>query len=451
MLELKEELQRAEKELELLKRQWVTQEAQKKRNDVRKVTKLQPLNTGLAGAAVGLDKGVEGVESASAWLQQEMERRKALLSGPKSSSRTVFKGSRHTRTLSLLSPDAGGGVARELGAFPPRLDSLPSGKRMSGDREKQFHQQRQMGRPQPVTRASTTPDLTTEVADHVDADGDLSAQGVDRETLIKGGRQMASHFKDGFWTFFEDLRQATIGDEATQAQQATGRRESAQNPRVAQKQGAKGMLTPLSRTSTISTGSTETRRPGARSPLQSRTSSARTPTAEQPSLLDMETGNFFNQQTLSTLEATPAPIKKPSSAHGKSPSKASNHSTEAWEAWTENETQQSPKDGRSSSSATSDSNTLPSTTRTSLNLNNRESLDTISSGSKGPLPWPALSSYGPLQLKRTASNLMSEWDRALTPSPGTEHTGQDDYLGLGAEAAASEMGRQGKDKEEKRD
>jgi hypothetical protein len=62
-----------------------------------------------------------------------------------------------------------------------------------------------------------------------------------------------------------------------------------------------------------------------------------------------------------------------------------------------------------------------------------------SSGSsrKDPIPWPALSNLGPKALRRTASHLMSEWERSLTPSPSKEHANQSDYLGLGAEAAAA--------------
>lgn len=55
---------------------------------------------------------------------------------------------------------------------------------------------------------------------------------------------------------------------------------------------------------------------------------------------------------------------------------------------------------------------------------------------KDPIPWPALSKLGPATLRRTASHLMSEWEKSLTPPPGQEYMGQEDYLGLSAEAAA---------------
>ena len=74
----------------------------------------------------------------------------------------------------------------------------------------------------------------------------------------------------------------------------------------------------------------------------------------------------------------------------------------------------------------------------------RESIEVLSSkardtpsGKKEPLPWPALSNLGPKALRRTASHLMSEWEKSLTPSPGKEFHGQEsaEWLGLGVNAA----------------
>jgi hypothetical protein len=58
---------------------------------------------------------------------------------------------------------------------------------------------------------------------------------------------------------------------------------------------------------------------------------------------------------------------------------------------------------------------------------------------KDPIPWPALSNLGPKALRRTASHLMSEWEKSLTPSPSKEYAERSDYLGLGAEAAAASV------------
>ena len=46
-------------------------------------------------------------------------------------------------------------------------------------------------------------------------------------------------------------------------------------------------------------------------------------------------------------------------------------------------------------------------------------------------------------LRRTASHLLNEWEKSLTPSPGQEYTGED-YLGASAEAAAFGVAGKGK-------
>ncbi|KAJ9640008.1 hypothetical protein H2199_006241 [Coniosporium tulheliwenetii] len=190
VLELKDELKQAEQELEKLKKQWANHEVLRKRNDVRRVQQLQPLNTSFASLATFQ----EDVDGSDAWLQKEMDRRKALLSGAKTSQRKVFSGSRHTRALSLLSPDK-----ESFGA----ANSQPGEARRSEDRLK---------RPGLLPRASTTSDLSTHIADAPAADP-LDMGPMQRDALLRTGKQMASEFKDGLWMFIEDLRQATIGDE----------------------------------------------------------------------------------------------------------------------------------------------------------------------------------------------------------------------------------------------
>jgi len=43
------------------------------------------------------------------------------------------------------------------------------------------------------------------------------------------------------------------------------------------------------------------------------------------------------------------------------------------------------------------------------------------------IPWPALTKLTPGNLRRTASHLMNEWERSLTPPAEDTHT-QTDYL-----------------------
>ncbi|KAK5119905.1 hypothetical protein LTR85_007231 [Meristemomyces frigidus] len=434
VLELKEELQKAEADLNKLKRQWAQHEANKKRNDARRITKLEPLQTALPSADTE-----EEAESANARAQQEMERRKALLNGGRSSNRTVFSGSRHTRTLSLLSPaSADIKPATRQPVRPTRKDSLSSATKRNPDNVPV-----RQTRPALLARASTTPDLTTEVAETADRNIDLPdnlEKGIDHEILLRTGKKMANDFRDGLWTFFEDLRQATVGDEATQHQQVMPspslRRHnstiSQASVRTAKKKDSKNSLRPSSRGSTTagSKATAETRRPSPQPKKHAKS-------ATQGALPDLASPGFWSEHGVASAQATPAKVKKSPSmrGHTKMPSKSiSVASTDAWDTWDD-----SPMDSRSSSAA-SDANTLPSTV--SGPTSPRPSIDRQGErGKQDPLPWPALSKLGPATLRRTASHLMTEWEKSLTPSPGKEFTGQEDYMGLGAEAAATTVSR----------
>lgn len=295
-----------------------------------------------------------------------------------------------------------------------------------------------------MARASTTPDLTTEVAQTVDYEGGLPDnldKAVGHEDILRTGKKMANDFRDGLWTFFEDLRQATVGDEAELAGQqvmpghspqirrhnSTLSTASTASVRTARKKDSKNSLRPSSRGSTTTAAGNkervEARRP---SPNQAR---KHVKSATQGALPDLADPTFWTEHGITTAQTTPATVPKKSPTvrgHAKTASKAiSSASSDAWDTW-----EDSPKDSRSSSAA-SDVNTLPSSV--SGPTSPRSSAE-----KKDPIPWPALSKFGPATLKRTASHLMSEWEKSLTPSPGKEYTGQEDYLGLGAEAAATQ-------------
>ena len=419
VLELKEELQRAETELKKLKKSWANHEVYKKKNDVRMLAKLEPVNT-----APSTPVSQEDDDGSGAWLQQEMERRKALLSGTRTSSRTVFSGSRHTRTLSLLSPTRTADGTMPLVKHPPRQDSLKAVAKKKSTESQRPPLQHSSSLMSGTSSYSTTPDITAEVDRSTDIEIDLTQANVDREVLIKHGKKMATDFKDGLWTFWEDLRQATVGDEATQSTPATARRQ----PSIQTLKSNHRDSSRASRGSNASKASTETKKPPTRSPANRRPSPIQV--VESP-LIDT-TGNFWTEAGLPIPDATPAPIKK-ASKHSKTPSVAPSvaSSIDAWDTWDDN----TPKDSRSSSSATSDSVTQASTNATSPRHSTGPSRDeshkhatngeTVEEKEKDPIPWPALSKLKPTSLRRTASHLMSEWEKSMTPEPGQEFRGNE--------------------------
>ena len=189
VLELKEELEKAEDELDNLKRQWASQEATKKRNEVQHVEQLQPFTTSLSRGLISRD--AEMITAA-----RDAERPRMSPSPTKPFQRTVFSGSRHARTLSLLSPK----------------ESL----RASGSRPRDWEG---MGYESVTARCSeettSIPDLNTSTDGS--SDSFMCRHDPPKDIFLETGKQLVGDFRQGLWTFFEDLRQVTVGDEAVRS------------------------------------------------------------------------------------------------------------------------------------------------------------------------------------------------------------------------------------------
>ncbi|KAK3945789.1 hypothetical protein QBC46DRAFT_60580 [Diplogelasinospora grovesii] len=186
VLELREELSRAESELTKLKKQYATHEAHRKRTERRHVEPLRPLGP----------HSEAQLEDPATRRSVELDRRRALLLGQHTqhitgerSGRRVFSGA-HTRTLSLLSP------TRPTNGFPLHEDRPTAGhvKSKSGENDTQ---------PYPNRYAPVTPAQLSKRAS-------WAPRSVHQASGVK---QLAEDFKAGLWTFVEDLRQATVGEE----------------------------------------------------------------------------------------------------------------------------------------------------------------------------------------------------------------------------------------------
>lgn len=242
VLELKEELSRAENELTALKKQWAIYEAGKKKNEIKgaptrsgSVKAPHTHNRATSVVDVGTGLGLSGVDDNASEDKVEAEREKMreLLrermlgrlpntentqSGHANSKKNqrVFSSSRHTRTLSLLTTNT---TKNEQNGS---LDNVTHGKTsLDSARE-----------PSPNTPASSTnrnsiPPLTRsnstlEALSLGKTYKDLATaatrknlpQGLSPEQFVKQGKQMVDGVRDGLWNFFEDIRQATVGEEA---------------------------------------------------------------------------------------------------------------------------------------------------------------------------------------------------------------------------------------------
>jgi hypothetical protein len=188
VLELREELSRAESELNRLKGQWTIHEAHKKRAEIRNVEPMRPIAP-----------QADTPDDPATRRSTDLDRRKALLLGQQGQQNTptqhqhrrrVFRGA-HTRTLSLLSPTKPSGEGFAVHEDLTRAETWKPSTR-EADLPRASHYSTIY--PTPLSkRASWAP------------------RSVHQQT--SGVKQIAEDLKTGLWTFMEDLRQATVGEE----------------------------------------------------------------------------------------------------------------------------------------------------------------------------------------------------------------------------------------------
>lgn len=214
VLELKEELEKAEHDLAFLKRKWAQHEASKKRAEIRHAEPMQPLQAEVS-------EGDKPDDDAKSVLQStEIDRRRLALSNtPRETRRRVFTG-HHTRALSLLSPDR---PTHALQSFPPVRETSADARAIDGSA---------------MPRSTTLPDASHGIRR-------ISANRMNRHsyqgTATHGVKQIAEDVKAGLWTFLEDLRQATVGDEAVTGTSRSSHLDGS-SPSSLNRRGSKGSL-----------------------------------------------------------------------------------------------------------------------------------------------------------------------------------------------------------------
>ncbi|KAF3165266.1 hypothetical protein TWF788_000787 [Orbilia oligospora] len=177
VLELKEELLKADVELEKLKRKWALHEATRKRSESATVEQIR-----------NLELADENKKHA---------RRKSIGAARSSKRTTTFNdNTKHQRTLSLLAPNG-----QQAHSFPQPADvdeplkpTLPR-------------------RANTVKETSSNSMLYESGYEKSIYEPRTGKRVGHQEALIATGKQMAEDFKEGLWTFIEDLRQATVGEE----------------------------------------------------------------------------------------------------------------------------------------------------------------------------------------------------------------------------------------------
>ncbi|KAL4773443.1 hypothetical protein BDW60DRAFT_185192 [Aspergillus nidulans var. acristatus] len=429
VLELREELHRAEAELDSLKKQWSTSEKTRKRTEINhRAEAMLPLRSpdrvpdGSAASAHSRETSVSGSANSAVppqvRLSRELERRQSVLavaangSAVSANGRRVFQGS-HTRALSLLSPTTGSmsGKSSESSSGqgendrvgrPPRSATMPSVDRVP-------------------TRTPTVPteDMVTQWRKA------MPGSPASRDILVRTGKQMASDLREGLWTFLEDIRQATVGDEGINATESR-----TMQPRKRDSSSTSRSRDRLSvQTGSGSGGDKASSRSslGRKSPGSTK---ATTGTGKGSKSADID-ASFWSEFGIDYSSGQqPANARRipstPSGANSRDQHKSSVPTTldvdETWDDWdsTPQPTKKShtPSSSRSTIESRQDHSpvTQASSPRTSTSFGDWHHDIPDPSVSDG-IPWPALTQAAPSKLNRTASNLMAEWERSLSPSP----------------------------------
>ncbi|KAL3262145.1 hypothetical protein ABHI18_003073 [Aspergillus niger] len=399
VLELREELHRAETELDSLKKQWASSERTKKRAEISyRAEPLIPLrspdqtpershrrNPSLSGSA--------SPSLAHARLSRELDRRHSLRAAAtqgttvSANGRRVFRGS-HTRTLSLLSPVSVSGDGRaasesETNSVNGRIGRSPRSATL----------------PSSVERSAGSGDSSKPTEDMI-AQWRNTMPPPSREALMRTGKQMASDLREGLWTFLEDIRQATVGEEGISATESRG-------------------VPPVRKRDS----SSSTSRSRDRLSMQGgRTSRAGTKYSGKDSNSADIDASFWSEFGIDTAGQKSRSARGASSTPSGRIEQGDSHIPDVednWE-WDSPKKTHTPSSSRSTLESKQDQSpmTQNSSPRTSTSFGDwralHESIVPDPSVSDG-IPWPAITKLAPSKLTRTASNLMAEWERSLSP------------------------------------
>jgi hypothetical protein len=193
VLELREELNKAETELTKLKRQWANHEANKTRMEI-----LNPGSFIAPQRVLGSDRG--GALSSPTNREEYQRRQKTANSA--AAGRKILPSQRHQRTLSLLSPERA-----DFRQPFPRPSDVEEGE------EPPSRKRHSMITPSVASETATSAAAAAAAARAQSLDLPSDRPKNSQESFITTGQQIAADFRDGLWSFLEDLKQVTVGDD----------------------------------------------------------------------------------------------------------------------------------------------------------------------------------------------------------------------------------------------
>lgn len=249
VMELKEELLKAETGLLNLKKQWAVFESKKKNAEL----KSKPMRTGQANSknvanGSAEEEELERMKKREAREKERKMRELALMesataggdkpnaNGGKGKGGRVLAG-RHTRTLSLLQNTGGNNNENPEGEAQQKTRSESATTPLDEAKNNPKRQPRKsISRQQTLQELIATSATGAAQLNFGKTYKDLAHAGrkslpPGTDDLVKQGKQVYDGINQGFWSFVEDIRQATVGDEAINGPAPTEQRREVRQKR----------------------------------------------------------------------------------------------------------------------------------------------------------------------------------------------------------------------------
>ena len=257
VLELRDDLHRAETELEMLKKRWAVGEAKRKNAEIRRAAmRTRRASGGMNGGGQRASPVGAGIATAQEDRQKMMERRRSMMgkgtratragslgggahagqvsagvheNANKRPQQRLFSGGRHARTLSLLATPATKNMSEESSRHSQ--DQLRNGNEVqaapverwgsAGDAGSQTNGMRISNTESPIDVSTTNRPFNRALHSNIPNNNRRSTPPVPpgAEIWVRQGQKVAEGLKEGLWSLFEDIRQATVGEEGVSGPQ----------------------------------------------------------------------------------------------------------------------------------------------------------------------------------------------------------------------------------------
>ncbi|KAL8953837.1 MAG: hypothetical protein Q9222_000346 [Ikaeria aurantiellina] len=387
VLELRDELKKAEDELLRLKKQWATHEAVRKRNEFRHLEQLQRIK--IAKETPGRDNreqdeqrnpldrtGYPAERSSIPDLLPYKDSRPQVgpHAGTRQTQRKIFSGSRQIRALSLLSQASTPNASLDQPLQESSLRGILSPRSIPGSNK------------QSPPSHDTVSGPTTRRPN---------------EDLIGTSKQIVEDLREGLKTFFEDIRQATVGEEASSSPDTISNTIFSERCGARTQRGRQSQEFHVPGTSSRRSNKSQADGASSRSNLMP--------------LAPINATRVIEQNSTEVVASR-------DSIQEVARDRATCDDEEPWDSWDTPTTHQIPPCHRAES-VTSESLLSPSigtitprSSMSSVDVGHNHAHNELPLVTQGDIPWPMLTKVVPGGLRMTAATLMNEWEKSL-PQP----------------------------------